>query len=61
LFVLDLRRKTSGIPDKLKITTISKAVRITSDALLAIQNKIDVFFLNDFGHPKAECGVQYGL
>jgi len=54
--------KQSIPPDKLKSITISKAVRITSDAIiLAIQNKIDVLFLNDFGQPEGRVwSVQYG-
>jgi len=59
LFVLESSEGKQSIPpEKLKSISISKAVRITSDAiLLAIKNKIDVVFLNDFGHPE---GVQYG-
>jgi CRISPR-associated protein Cas1 len=63
LFVLESSEGKQSIPpDKLKSITISKAVRITSDAiLLAIKNKIDVVFLNDFGHPEGRVwSVQYG-
>jgi CRISPR-associated protein Cas1 len=63
LFILESSDGKQSIPpDKLKSTTISKSVRITSDAiLLAIQNKIDVVFLDDFGHPEGRVrSVRYG-
>jgi CRISPR-associated protein Cas1 len=63
LFVIETSDGKQSIPpDKLKSITISKAVRISSDAIiLAIKNKIDVVFLNDFGHPEGRVwSVQYG-
>ncbi len=49
-------------PDIVKTITISKATRITSDAiLLAIKYQVDVLFVNDMGEPEGRVwSVQYG-
>lgn len=49
-------------PDIIKTITISKAVRITSDAiLLAIKNQVDILFVNDQGMPEGRVwSVKYG-
>lgn len=54
--------KQSFPPDVVKTITISKAARITSDAIiLAIKNQVDVLFVNDVGKPEGRVwSVQYG-
>lgn len=49
-------------PDVVKTISISKAARITSDAiLLAIKYQVDVLFVNDMGEPQGRVwSVQYG-
>lgn len=49
-------------PDIVKTISISKAARITSDAIiLAIKNQVDVLFVNDLGKPEGRVwSVQYG-
>lgn len=49
-------------PDKVKSISISKAARITSDAvLLAIRHEVDILFVNDQGMPQGRIwSVQYG-
>lgn len=49
-------------PDLVKSISISKATRITSDAiLLAIKHQIEVLFVNDLGNPEGRVwSVQYG-
>lgn len=54
--------KQSIPPSSLRTISISKAARITSDAiLLAIKNNIDVLFVNGLGQPEGRVwSVQYG-
>lgn len=54
--------KQSFPPDIVKSISISKAARITSDAiLLAIKNQVDILFVNDMGMPEGRVwSVQYG-
>jgi CRISPR-associated protein Cas1 len=54
--------KQSFPPDMVKTISISKAARITSDAvLLAIQHQVDVLFVNDLGNPEGRVwSVKYG-
>lgn len=54
--------KQSIPPDKVRSISISKAARITSDAvLLAIKHEIDLLFVNDSGMPEGRVwSVQYG-
>lgn len=49
-------------PDKVKTISICKAARITSDAvLLAIQNGVDILFVNEMGQPEGRVwSVKYG-
>ncbi len=49
-------------PDIVRSISISKAARITSDAiLLAIKHQIEVLFVNDLGNPEGRVwSVQYG-
>ncbi len=49
-------------PDIVKTISISKAARITSDAiLLAIRHQVDILFVNDQGMPEGRVwSVQYG-
>ena len=49
-------------PDMVKSISISKAARITSDAIiLAIKHQVDVLFVNDLGNPEGRVwSVQYG-
>ncbi|MCC5938412.1 MAG: CRISPR-associated endonuclease Cas1 [Lunatimonas sp.] len=49
-------------PDMVKSISISKAARITSDAiLLAIKHQVEVLFVNDLGNPEGRVwSVQYG-
>ncbi|TAD85856.1 MAG: CRISPR-associated endonuclease Cas1 [Bacteroidetes bacterium] len=54
--------KQSFAPDKVKSISISKAAKITSDAvLLAIRHQVDVVFVNDGGMPEGRIwSVKYG-
>lgn len=54
--------KQSFPPDVVRSISISKAARITSDAiLLAIKHQVDVLFVNDLGTPEGRVwSVQYG-
>jgi CRISPR-associated protein Cas1 len=54
--------KQSFPPDKVKTISISKAAKVTSDAiLLAIRHQVDILFVNDQGHPEGRVwSVQYG-
>lgn len=54
--------KQSFPPDIVKSISISKAARITSDAIiLAIKNEVEVLFVNDVGNPEGRVwSVQYG-
>lgn len=49
-------------PDVVKSISISKAARITSDAIiLAIHYQVEVLFVNDMGNPEGRVwSVQYG-
>jgi CRISP-associated protein Cas1 len=49
-------------PDVVKSISISKAARITSDAIiLAIKHQVEVLFVNDMGNPEGRVwSVQYG-
>lgn len=63
LFVIETSDGKQSIPPKsVKSISISKAARITSDAiLLAIKNNIDVLFVNNFGRPEGRVwSVKYG-
>lgn len=54
--------KQSFPPDIVKSISISKAARITSDAIiLAIKHQVEVLFVNDLGNPEGRVwSVQYG-
>jgi CRISPR-associated protein Cas1 len=54
--------KQSFPPDKVKSISISKAAKVTSDAvLLAIRHQVDLLFVNDQGMPEGRVwSVQYG-
>lgn len=54
--------KQSIPPDKVKSISISKAARITSDAvLLAIKYEVDLMFVKDVGMPEGRVwSIQYG-
>ncbi len=54
--------KQSVPPDKVTSITISKAARITSDAvLLAIRHEVDILFVNDQGMPEGRVwSIKYG-
>ncbi len=54
--------KQSFPPDLVRTISISKAARITSDAIiLAIQHQVDVLFVNDMGTPEGRVwSVKYG-
>jgi CRISP-associated protein Cas1 len=54
--------KQSFPPDLVKTISVSKAARITSDAIiLAIQHQVDVLFVNDMGTPEGRVwSVKYG-
>lgn len=54
--------KQSFPPDVVKSISISKAARITSDAIiLAIKHQVEVLFVNDLGNPEGRVwSVQYG-
>ncbi len=54
--------KQSFPPQKITSISISKAARITSDAvLLAIQHQVDILFVNDQGMPEGRVwSVKYG-
>jgi CRISPR-associated protein Cas1 len=63
LFVITTPEGKQNIPpEKLRSISISKAARITSDAvLLAIKHEIDILFVNDNGMPAGRVwSVQYG-
>src|SRR5690554_3035421 len=63
LFVIESSEgEQSFPPDVVKTISISKAARITSDAiLLAIKHQVDVLFINDIGMPEGRIwSVQYG-
>lgn len=63
LFVITTAEgKQTFPPDVVRTITISKGARITSDAIiLAIQNQVDVIFVNDMGHPEGRVwSVKYG-
>ena len=63
LFVISSNEGKQRIPpDKVKSISISKAARITSDAvLLAIKHQVDILFVNDMGMPEGRVwSVQYG-
>jgi CRISPR-associated protein Cas1 len=54
--------KQSFPPDKVASISISKAARVTSDAvLLAVKYQVDLLFVNDMGMPEGRVwSVQYG-
>ncbi len=54
--------KQSVPPDKVTSISISKAARITSDAvLLAIKHQVDILFVNEQGMPEGRVwSIQYG-
>src|SRR5690554_469078 len=63
LFVITSPEGKQHFPaDVVKTISIGKAARITSDAiLLAIQNQVDVLFINSMGQPEGRVwSVQYG-
>lgn len=63
LFVITTAEgKQTFPPDVVRTITISKSARITSDAIiLAIQNQVDVLFVNDMGQPEGRVwSVKYG-
>ncbi|WP_114749629.1 CRISPR-associated endonuclease Cas1 [Pleomorphovibrio marinus] len=63
LFVVETPEgKQSFPPDMVKSISISKAARITSDAIiLAIKHQVEVLFVNDMGNPEGRVwSVQYG-
>ena len=63
LFVISSNDGKQTIPpDRVKSISISKAARITSDAvLLAIKHQVDILFVNDMGMPEGRVwSVQYG-
>lgn len=63
LFVISSNDGKQSIPpDKVKSISISKAAKITSDAvLLAIQHQVDILFVNDMGMPEGRVwSVKYG-
>jgi len=63
LFVVSSSEGSQSFPpDKVKSISISKAARITSDAvLLAIRHEVDILFVNDQGMPQGRVwSVQYG-
>src|SRR5690606_38962825 len=63
LFVIATQEgKQTFPPDTVKTITVSKAARITSDAImLAIKHQVDVLFVNDMGMPEGRVwSVQYG-
>ncbi|PZX48281.1 CRISPR-associated endonuclease Cas1 [Algoriphagus chordae] len=63
LFVVQTAEgKQSFPPDLVKTISISKAARITSDAIiLAIHHQVDVLFVNDMGTPEGRVwSVKYG-
>lgn len=63
LFVITTAEgKQSFPPGVVRTITISKSARITSDAImLAIQNQVDVLFVNDMGQPEGRVwSVKYG-
>lgn len=63
LFVISTPEgKQTFPPDVVKSISISKAARITSDAIiLAIKHQVEVLFVNDMGNPEGRVwSVQYG-
>ena len=63
LFVIQTEEgKQSFPPDVVKSISISKAARITSDAIiLAIHHQVDVLFVSDTGNPEGRVwSVKYG-
>ncbi len=63
LFVISTPEgKQTFPPDVVKSISISKAARITSDAIiLAIHHQVEVLFVNDLGNPEGRVwSVQYG-
>jgi CRISP-associated protein Cas1 len=63
LFVISTPEgKQTFPPDVVRTITISKAARITSDAIiLAIRNEVDVLFVNEHGTPEGRVwSVRYG-
>ncbi len=63
IFVVQtLEGKQSLYPDKIKSISISKGAKISSDAaLLAIENQIDVLFIDSLGKPSGRIwSVKYG-
>ncbi|SDA64435.1 CRISPR associated protein Cas1 [Algoriphagus alkaliphilus] len=63
LFVIQTEEgKQSFPPDMVKSISISKAARITSDAIiLAIHHQVDVLFVSDTGNPEGRVwSVKYG-
>lgn len=63
LFVISTPEgKQSFPPDMVKTISVSKAARITSDAILmAIKYQVDVLFVNDMGEPEGRVwSIQYG-
>lgn len=63
LFVIQTEEgKQSFPPDMVKSISISKAARITSDAIiLAIHHQVDVIFVSDTGNPEGRVwSVKYG-
>ena len=50
--------KTKLAPTKIKSIVLSKGAKISSDAvLLAIENEIDIVFVNGAGQPKSPKGM----
>ena len=63
LFVIQTPEgKQTFPPDVIKTISISKATKITSDAImLAIKHQIDVIFVNDLGNPEGRVwSIKYG-
>lgn len=63
LFVITTQDGRQTVPpDKVKSISISKATRVTSDAImLAIRHQVDVLFVNDMGMPEGRVwSVKYG-
>lgn len=63
LFVISTSEgKQTFPPDVVKTISINKGARITSDAIiLAIQNQVEVFFVNDLGEPEGKVwSIKYG-
>lgn len=63
LFVITTTEgRQSFPPDVVKTISLSKSARVTSDAImLAIQNQVDVLFVNDTGQPEGRIwSIKYG-